>query len=109
MLGNAERPLILLGGGVRSARVADLARRFAHAIRVPVLTSLMGVDALPYDDPLRIGWIGSYGNRWANLAIGEADLLIVLGSRLDVRQTGSETKRSRESARSITWTWSRPR
>ena len=41
--------------------------------------------------PLRIGLIGSYGNRWANLAIGEADLLLVLGSRLDIRQTGADT------------------
>ena len=36
--------------------------------------------------------IGAYGNRWANLAIGRADFLLVLGSRLDIRQTGSETE-----------------
>jgi len=47
---------------------------------------------LPFDDPLRVGMIGSYGNRWANLAIGRADFLLVLGSRLDVRQTGSQTE-----------------
>ncbi|MDD2999569.1 MAG: thiamine pyrophosphate-binding protein, partial [Candidatus Riflebacteria bacterium] len=40
--------------------------------------------------PLRVGLIGSYGNRWANKALGESDLLIVMGSRLDVRQTGSD-------------------
>jgi acetolactate synthase-1/2/3 large subunit len=51
----------------------------------------MGVDAVPYQDPLRAGMIGSYGNRWANIALGNSDLLLVLGSRLDVRQTGSET------------------
>jgi acetolactate synthase-1/2/3 large subunit len=52
----------------------------------------MGVDVLPYAHPLRVGMIGSYGNRWANWAIGTADFLLVLGSRLDVRQTGSETQ-----------------
>jgi acetolactate synthase-1/2/3 large subunit len=55
-----------------------------------VVNSLMAVDVLPYTHPLRVGLIGSYGNRWANLAIGRADFLLVLGSRLDIRQTGSD-------------------
>ena len=87
----AEKPLILVGGGIRSARVAGELRAFVRTVRVPVVNSLMGVDALPYDDPLRVGLIGSYGNRWANHAVGQSDFLLVLGSRLDVRQTGSET------------------
>jgi acetolactate synthase-1/2/3 large subunit len=45
---------------------------------------------IPFEHPLRVGFIGTYGNRWANLAIGAADLLIVIGSRLDVRQTGAD-------------------
>ena len=44
------------------------------------------------DEPLRVGFIGSYGNRWANIAFGDSDLIIVLGSRLDIRQTGADTK-----------------
>ena len=59
---------------------------------MPVVNSLMAVDALPFDEPLRVGMIGSYGNRWANLAVGRADFLLVLGSRLDIRQTGSRTE-----------------
>ena len=88
---SARRPLILAGGGVRSARAADSLRRFASLVHVPVVASLMGLDAISYEDPLRIGMIGSYGNRWANIALGTADFVLVLGSRLDVRQTGSET------------------
>ena len=88
----AKKPLILAGGGIRSARVAEEFRAFVRAVQIPVVNSLMGVDALPFDDPLRIGLIGSYGNRWANHAIGQSDFLLVLGSRLDVRQTGSETE-----------------
>ncbi|MBT9173991.1 MAG: Acetolactate synthase large subunit [Syntrophomonadaceae bacterium] len=87
----ARRPLILAGGGIRSAGVADLFKSFAENVRIPVVNSLMGVDVLPYKHPLRAGTIGSYGNRWANMAVGCADHLLVLGSRLDVRQTGSET------------------
>ena len=87
----AARPVILVGGGVRASRSADLLRRLADASGVPVVNSLMAVDVLPYAHPLRVGMIGSYGNRWANLALSRADVLIVIGSRLDVRQTGSET------------------
>jgi acetolactate synthase-1/2/3 large subunit len=87
----ARRPLILVGGGISAARATQLFRDFAHRLQIPVVNSLMAVDVLPFDDPLRVGMIGSYGNRWANLAIGRADFLLVLGSRLDVRQTGSQT------------------
>jgi acetolactate synthase-1/2/3 large subunit len=88
----AQRPLILIGGGVRSGLATELLREFATQSGIPVVHSLMGVDVLPYAHPLRMGMIGSYGNRWANWAIGTADFLLVLGSRLDVRQTGSETQ-----------------
>src|ERR1035437_3284999 len=87
-----RRPLMLVGGGVRSGLATELLREFATQSGVPVVHSLMGVDVLPYAHPLRVGMIGSYGNRWANWAIGTTDFLLVLGSRLDVRQTGSETQ-----------------
>ncbi|MBS3947290.1 MAG: thiamine pyrophosphate-binding protein [Firmicutes bacterium] len=91
-LSAAKRPLILAGGGISSARVTDLFRKFAEKVNVPAVNSLMAVDLLPCLHPLRVGTIGSYGNRWANIAIGKSDFLLVLGSRLDVRQTGSETE-----------------
>jgi acetolactate synthase-1/2/3 large subunit len=87
----AERPLVLVGGGVRAGRAADQVRELLTALGVPVVNSLMGVDVLPAASDLRVGMIGSYGNRWANLAVGRSDFLLVLGSRLDIRQTGSET------------------
>jgi acetolactate synthase-1/2/3 large subunit len=87
----ASRPLVLVGGGIRSGRATAELRAFVRKLNVPVVNTLMAVDVLPYDDPLRVGLIGSYGNRWANIALHHADLLIVLGSRLDVRQTGSQT------------------
>ncbi|MCW5867646.1 MAG: thiamine pyrophosphate-binding protein [Candidatus Eremiobacteraeota bacterium] len=90
-LRTARRPLILAGGGVGASRTSSELVAFAEATGVPVVCSLMGLDTIPFEHPLRIGFIGSYGNRWANLALGEADLLIVLGSRLDIRQTGNDT------------------
>ncbi len=91
-LQQAKKPLILAGGGIRAARASKAFLEFAEQLGIPVVYSLMGVDTIPYSHPLHVGMIGSYGNRWANLAIGESDLLIVLGSRLDVRQTGAMTK-----------------
>ena len=87
----AKRPLILAGGGINSAHVRELFKNFIEKVNVPVVNSLMAVDVLPYNHPLRIGLIGTYGNRWSNIAIGSSDLLLVLGSRLDIRQTGSDT------------------
>lgn len=91
-LATAKRPLILAGGGIRSALAAESFRALTRSLEIPVVYSLMAVDALPSNDPLRVGLIGSYGNRWANIALAESDLLLVLGSRLDVRQTGADTK-----------------
>jgi len=84
-------PLVLAGGGIRTAQAIEPFRTFITKSRLPVVYSLMGVDVLPAEHPQRVGMIGSYGNRWANHAISEADLLLVLGSRLDIRQTGSDT------------------
>jgi len=72
-LSAAQRPLILIGGGIRSARATEQLRALVNKVQVPVVNSLLAVDVLPYDDPLRVGMIGSYGNRWANHALGRAD------------------------------------
>lgn len=89
-LQQSERPLILAGGGLRSAGVVAQFREMADLLNVPVACSLMGLDALSTSHPLRIGMLGTYGNRWVNQAVMESDVLLVLGSRLDVRQTGAD-------------------
>jgi acetolactate synthase I/II/III large subunit len=88
-LADARRPLILVGGGLRAAGAVERFRFWSSRIGVPVAYSLMGVDVLPSDSPNRVGLVGTNGNRWANKAMVEADTILVLGSRLDVRQTGS--------------------
>jgi acetolactate synthase-1/2/3 large subunit len=90
-LQQAQRPLIIAGGGVRSAQAGNLFRQVADRLQVPTVFSLMGVDVLPTESPIRVGLLGSYGNRWVNLALGRSDFLLVLGSRLDIRQTGADT------------------
>lgn len=87
----AEKPIILAGGGIRASGAWTLFKEFAETTNIPVISSLMGVDALPRNDKNFVGFLGSYGNRWANISIGSADLIVVLGSRLDIRQTGADT------------------
>ena len=89
-LASAKRPLILAGGGIRSSNSYEGFLKFVRKSNIPVVQTLMGKDLLPTADPLNLGFIGSYGNRWANRALSKADLLIVVGSRLDVRQTGND-------------------
>ncbi len=84
----SSRPVVLAGGGVRLSNAQDELFKFIKKTAIPVVTSLMGLDAFPHDDPLFVGMLGSYGNRYANLTVANADLLLVLGSRLDTRQTG---------------------
>ena len=91
-LQNSKKPIVLVGGGIHSSYSLDLFREFIQIIKIPVVNSLMAVDALSYYDPLRVGFIGSYGNRWANITLSNSDFVLVLGSRLDIRQTGSQVK-----------------
>lgn len=87
----AKRPLILAGNGVHASGKWAYFKTTIEKLNVPVVTSLLACDLLAIDHPLRVGMIGTYGNRWANLALAEADFIIVIGSRLDIRQTGADT------------------
>ena len=89
-IASAQRPLLLMGWGCAAYCNRAASRQVCELLGIPTVLSLMGVDVLPEDEPLRVGFIGSYGNRWANKALGESDLLVVMGSRLDIRQTGSD-------------------
>jgi acetolactate synthase-1/2/3 large subunit len=88
----AKRPLILAGRGIKASNSKSLFDKFITQTKIPVITTLLGLDTIGFDNEQRVGFIGSYGNRWANIAFGECDLLIVLGSRLDIRQTGADTQ-----------------
>lgn len=90
-LKKANKPLVLVGAGVRAGNALSALHTFVRALGLPVVNSLLAVDVMPYDDPLRVGMIGSYANRWANHALANSDLLLVMGSRLDIRQTGNDT------------------
>jgi acetolactate synthase I/II/III large subunit len=85
----AQRPVILVGGGVRTAMATQELQSLVEKTGIPVVTSLMGLDAIPHDNHAFFGMIGSYGNRYSNLTLANSDFLLILGSRLDSRQTGT--------------------
>lgn len=89
LLAKAKAPVVLIGGGVRTSETVHEAALFIEKNNLPTVTSLMGLDCVAADNKNYVGFIGSYGNREANIVLANADLIIVLGSRLDSRQTGS--------------------
>ncbi|MHC1719532.1 MAG: thiamine pyrophosphate-binding protein [Clostridiaceae bacterium] len=86
LLCQSKRPVILVGGGAGSSKSKELLKLFLEKAKLPVVASLRGLDVLTHDHGCYCGFVGSYGNRYANLAVKYSDLLIVLGARMDVRQ-----------------------
>ena len=88
LLKTARRPAIVAGSGIRNAKAADLFLQAAEAWRIPVLTSISGIDLIPSDHPLFFGRPGILGERPANFILQNADLLLVLGTRMGLRIIG---------------------
>lgn len=85
----ASKPLVLLGGGAVNHDLLDAFTRVLNELHIPYVTSLKGSEKVA-ESGAHLGMIGSYGTRVANYAIQNSDILLVIGSRLDVRQTGSD-------------------
>ena len=87
-LSEADRPVILAGGGVIKADASDELRQFAREYGIPVITTMPGTGAFPEDDALSMGIAGMHGTGYANLAVSNCDYLIGIGTRFDDRLTG---------------------
>jgi len=97
---NAQRPLICLGGGARCADSMDSWLLAAEETGLPYVSTLMGHESVIARNGY-FNMIGSYGNREANWAVQNCDLLVVVGARLDVRQTGSDAADFARNARIV--------
>jgi len=82
----SKRPIVVLGNGARDN--INEVKFWLEVSNIPFVTSWGGADLIEHSNPLRIGYIGVYGDRIANFALQNADLVIILGSRMDTRQTG---------------------
>lgn len=84
-LSKAKRPVICAGGGVLTAGACAELAAFAEKCRTPVVTTMMGIGALPTDHPLHLGMLGTHGSQAANKAIHESDMVVIVGARVGDR------------------------
>ncbi len=89
LLAKAERPILLVGGGVIWAGASDEIVQMSDLLMAPVATTFMGKGAFPENHPLSLGSIGMHGNPAANRLIGEADVLLAIGTRFSDRATAN--------------------
>ncbi len=87
-LEKAKRPLILAGNGVVSSGETERFRAFVNRLHIPVVLSRNGIGALHSESPFYVGRPGSYGDRASHFAIQQADVLLILGSRLSMSTVG---------------------
>ena len=84
-----KKPILLVGSGVRMADAVAEVHSFVRKTNIPLLTTMNAVDLAP--EEFHIGFIGTHGNRIANMIINECDLIISIGARLGLRQVGRYT------------------
>ena len=81
-LEKAKRPLIYAGGGVLLSDAGDKLEEFASKHNIPVVSTMMGIGVLPTDHPLYFGMVGNNGKAYANRAVAECDVIMVVGARV---------------------------
>ena len=101
-LKKAERPVVLIGSGVRAAGAIEELKEFVEKNRIPVVYSVSAVDTYGAAHELSIGTVGAIGcNRAANFTIQNADLVLSIGCRLSPMLTGSEYHKFARAAKLI--------
>lgn len=89
ILKNAKSPVVVSGGGVVHSQADEELYELVHLLKIPVVSTMMGIGAFPYSDNLNAGMIGVYGHKNANKLIKNADALLVLGARFNDRVTSA--------------------
>ncbi|HEL9644985.1 TPA: acetolactate synthase large subunit [Streptococcus suis] len=87
----AKQPVILAGGGVNYADANQELIAFAERYRIPVVSTLLGLGAMPIEHELSLSMGGMHGSYAANMAMNDADYIINIGARFDDRLTGNPT------------------
>ena len=81
-LAKADRPIICAGGGVLLSGAEEELREFAEKYKIPVVSTMMGIGAMPTEHPMYYGMVGNNGKAYASRAMNESDLMIVVGARV---------------------------
>ena len=88
LLTHAKQPILYVGGGVGLANAVEEVRDFANKTGMPSVSTLKGLGAINPDNEHYLGMLGMHGTKAANIAVQQADLLVVVGARFDDRVTG---------------------
>lgn len=88
LLCEAERPVIIAGGGIVASEAMEELKMLADKLHVPVTNTLMGKGVYPETDEKSLGMLGMHGNFWANHAVSNCDVLFAIGTRFNDRITG---------------------
>jgi len=88
LIRSASRPVVYLGGGVRTSNAHAEVFAFAELVDAPVVTTVHGKGSFPETHPLCLAMFGMHGSKFANYTVQNADLLVCLGARFDDRVTG---------------------
>ena len=81
-LEKAKRPIICAGGGVLLSEAEEELRSFAEGHGIPVVSTMMGIGVMPTSHPMYFGMVGNNGKPYANRAMNESDLIIMVGARV---------------------------
>ena len=92
-IAESKKPLILAGGGLFTGDAAALMRDFAEKTDIPVVSTMMGLGAIPTDSPLFYGMLGMHGCKAANTAVNSCDTLILMGARVGDRAIAAMKQR----------------
>ncbi|WP_433927965.1 thiamine pyrophosphate-dependent enzyme [Candidatus Carsonella ruddii] len=89
---NYKRPIILIGGGLKDKKIFNLFNNFIKNIKIPFISTFMGLGGFNYRNPYYLGWLGMHGDACVNTIIHFSDIIICLGTRLDDRITNNNDK-----------------
>ena len=88
-IGNAKRPVLILGWGVRLSGADEEVLKLINILRIPTVPTWAMADFLSSDHPCFVGTFGTHGTRYGNFTVQNADLILAIGTRLDTHETGS--------------------
>ena len=97
----AKRPLIVAGSGINISKTRESLLNFLEKVQIPVVTTHNGFDLIPSDQLLYIRRIGTIGQRAGNFAVQNADLILFLGTRNNIRQISYDWKNFGKKAKKI--------
>jgi acetolactate synthase-1/2/3 large subunit len=101
LLAKAERPVLMAGNGIRTAKAVEQFQRLIEVLQIPVQTTWLGLDLITDDNPLFAGRPGAIAPRGANFALQNSDFFLSIGARLDMALTGYTHSRFARAAKKV--------